>query len=232
MPDDTTRPTVTIWLDPVCPFSWNTARWLKAVADKTGLAIEWRLMSLAVLNEGREMPPQQQSRMRDSERIGRLMAAIRDQHGNEGLATAYFAFAERYLDQSEPVDDQLVAQVLGAVKSWDVTTDVLSDSSWDERIPVRLKHCSTRWQRWPQSRSSPNCSDHAAAESQGVSDVSCGAMPRLRQDHLGGLRCARESGPAHRAARSMVQRTRTVRTCPAAAGTVRQAMVNPTRDRC
>jgi hypothetical protein len=134
MPDDTTRPTVTIWLDPVCPFSWNTARWLKAVADKTGLAIEWRLMSLAVLNEGREMPPQQQSRMRDSERIGRLMAAIRDQHGNEGLATAYFAFAERYLDQSEPVDDQLVAQVLGAVKSWDVTTDVLSDSSWDELV--------------------------------------------------------------------------------------------------
>ncbi|MDP7723211.1 DsbA family protein [Mycobacterium sp. TY814] len=134
MLDDPSGPAVTIWLDPVCPYSWNTARWLKAVADKTGLAIEWRLMSLAVLNKGRDMPPKQQSRMRDSERIGRLMAAIRDQHGKEGLAKAYFAFAERYLDQSEPVDDKLVAHVLDAVKSWDVTAEVLSDPSWDELV--------------------------------------------------------------------------------------------------
>ncbi len=136
MPDDRdlTSPAVTIWFDPVCPFSWNTAQWLAAVADKTGIVVDWRLMSLAVLNEGREMPPKQQARMRDSERVGRLMAAIRDEHGNAGLATAYFAFAERYLDQSEPVDDELIAHVLGTVKSWDVTPEVMSDSSWDELV--------------------------------------------------------------------------------------------------
>jgi hypothetical protein len=134
MLDAPTSPAVTIWFDPVCPYSWNTARWLKAVADKTGILIEWRLMSLAVLNEGKEMPPKQQSRMHDSERIGRLMAAIRDQHGNAGLAAAYFAFAERYLDHGEPIDEKLIEQVLDAVKSWDVTGDVLSDSSWDELV--------------------------------------------------------------------------------------------------
>lgn len=132
--ENPTSPAVTIWFDPVCPFSWNTARWLKAVADKTGMAVEWRLMSLAVLNEGKDMPPKQQSRMQDSERIGRLMAAIRDQHGNAGLATAYFAFAERYFDRSEPVDDGLVRQVLDAVRSWDVTSEILSDNSWDELV--------------------------------------------------------------------------------------------------
>lgn len=128
---DRSSPAVTIWFDPVCPFSWTTAQWLAAVSDKTGIVVDWRLMSLAVLNEGREMPPQQQSLMRDSERIGRLMAAIRDEHGVAGLAAAYFAFAERYLDQSEPIDDLLVTHVLDAVKSWDVTADVLADSSWD-----------------------------------------------------------------------------------------------------
>lgn len=134
MPENPSSPAVTIWFDPVCPFSWNTARWLKAVADKTGMSVEWRLMSLAVLNEGREMPPKQQSRMHDSQRVGRLMTAIRDQYGNAGLAAAYFAFAERYFDRSEPVDDGLIQQVLDTVKSLDVTVDVLSDSSWDELV--------------------------------------------------------------------------------------------------
>jgi hypothetical protein len=67
---------VTLWLDPVCPFSWNTARWLRAVAEKTGLAIDLRMMNLAVLNEGRQLPPAQQARMNDSRQIGRLMSAV------------------------------------------------------------------------------------------------------------------------------------------------------------
>lgn len=134
MPDNHSNPAVTIWFDPVCPYSWHTARWLRAVADKTGLSVDWRLMSLSVLNEGREMPPQQRSRMDDSQRIGRLMAAIRDEHGVAGLAAAYFAFGEQYFDQSAPVDERLVTHVLGAVKSWDVGTGVLADSSWDELV--------------------------------------------------------------------------------------------------
>ena len=53
-PPKTAPDTVTLWLDPVCPFSWNTARWLSTAAEKAGLDIEWRLMSLAILNAGRE----------------------------------------------------------------------------------------------------------------------------------------------------------------------------------
>lgn len=125
---------VTIWLDPVCPYSWNTAQWLKAVADKRGLEIDWRLINLAVLNRDREMPPKQRERMHDSELIGRLMIAIRDRHGNAGLAAAYFAFGERYFDRSAAIDDDLVAHVLDAAQVEDIAAAVTTDSSLDERV--------------------------------------------------------------------------------------------------
>lgn len=127
-------PEVTLWLDPVCPFSWNTARWIRAVAETTGLAIDWRLMSLAVLNEGRELPPAQQARMRDSHQVGRLMAAVVREHGTAGWAAAYFAFGERYFERSEPVDANLVAHVLMTAGARGATAEVMSDASLDEFI--------------------------------------------------------------------------------------------------
>jgi len=124
---------VTLWLDPVCPFSWNTARWLDAVAEKTGSAIDWQLMSLAVLNEGRELPPAQQTRMRDSLKVGRLMAAIAREQGTAGWTAAYFAFGERYFDRSEPLNDSLVAHVL-TTAGVGATAVAMSNTSLDEFV--------------------------------------------------------------------------------------------------
>ena len=130
---DRTGSKVTLWLDPVCPFSWNTARWLDAVAEKTGSAIDWQLMSLAVLNEGRELPPAQQARMRDSLKVGRLMAAIAREQGTAGWTAAYFAFGERYFDRSEPLNDSLVAHVL-TTAGVGATAVAMSNTSLDEFV--------------------------------------------------------------------------------------------------
>ena len=130
---DRTGSKVTLWLDPVCPYSWNTARWLDAVAGKTGLAIDWQLMSLAVLNEGRELPPAQQARMRDSLKVGRLMAAIAREQGTAGWTAAYFAFGERYFDRSEPLNDSLVAHVL-TTAGVGATAVAMSNTSLDEFV--------------------------------------------------------------------------------------------------
>ena len=124
---------MTLWLDPVCPFSWNTARWLDDVAEKTGSAIDWQLMSLAVLNEGRELPPAQQARMRDSLKVGRLMAAIAREQGTAGWTAAYFAFGERYFDRSEPLNDSLVAHVL-TTAGVGATAVAMSNTSLDEFV--------------------------------------------------------------------------------------------------
>jgi DSBA-like thioredoxin domain len=126
--------TVTLWLDPVCPFSWNTARWLAAAADEAGFHIDWRLMSLAILNAGRELPPPEQAHMRDSRQVGRLMVALRGELGADAMAKAYFAFGQRFFDQSAALDDGLVDQVAAAVGARHVTVAALTDASLDATV--------------------------------------------------------------------------------------------------
>jgi len=133
---DRTATNVTIWLDPVCPFSWNTARWLAIVVDKTGITIDWQLMSLAILNEGRDLPAPQQARMRDSRRVGRLMTAIRHELGACGMADAYFAFAERYFEHSVALDDQLAQYVLKSVDARETTAAALADAGGSPMLSI------------------------------------------------------------------------------------------------
>ncbi len=134
---DLTDPAVTLWLDPVCPFSWNTARWLHAAAENLGMTVDWQLMSLAVLNEGRELPPAHQARMHDSRQVGRLMVAIAREQNAAGWIAAYFAFGERYFDQSEPLTDSLVAHVSNAAGVRNITSATVSDASLDEAVRHR-----------------------------------------------------------------------------------------------
>jgi 2-hydroxychromene-2-carboxylate isomerase len=131
---DSAPNTVTLWLDPVCPFSWNTARWLKAAGDKAGFDIEWNLMNLAILNEGRELPAPQQARMNDSRQVGRLMAALRGELGASAVAVAYFAFGQQYFDHSSAVDAELVEHVVRAVGAPHTTAAALSDATLDAAV--------------------------------------------------------------------------------------------------
>ncbi|MDQ1650056.1 MAG: hypothetical protein QOG60_2113, partial [Frankiaceae bacterium] len=50
----TVGPTTTVefWFDPICPFTWLTSRWVVDIAARRGLTIDWKLMSLGVLNNG------------------------------------------------------------------------------------------------------------------------------------------------------------------------------------
>jgi 2-hydroxychromene-2-carboxylate isomerase len=131
-------PALTLWWDPVCPYSWNTAKWLAEVAEARGRVIGWHLMSLAVLNEGQTLPAPQHARMQDSRVIGRLMMAIKAELGQSGLIKAYFGFGEAYFDQDAAVDEHLAEQVLKAAGA----SETAPSSMWDDSLDavVRQSH--------------------------------------------------------------------------------------------
>jgi 2-hydroxychromene-2-carboxylate isomerase len=86
---------VTFFFDPICPFTWRTSRWLRSMADKRGMTVEWRLLSLAILNEGREIPEQYRDGMARGWRAARLLTAADRQHGQEAMARLYTEIGTR-----------------------------------------------------------------------------------------------------------------------------------------
>ncbi|MPY55567.1 mycothiol-dependent nitroreductase Rv2466c family protein [Streptomyces acidicola] len=92
-----TDPTpVDFWFDPVCPWAWMTSRWVLGVAEHRALDIRWHVMSLAVLNEGRDDLPERYRRLL-TEGWGpvRVVTAARQQYGDDVIGRLYTALGTR-----------------------------------------------------------------------------------------------------------------------------------------
>ncbi|ANY06735.1 mycothiol-dependent nitroreductase Rv2466c family protein [Pseudonocardia sp. HH130630-07] len=94
----TTVPQVDLFVDPVCPFAWIAFRWLtEQVQPARDLDLRVRLMSLAVLNEGRaDHRPEGERGEESAWRPVRVGTALRRSRGEPGVREFVRAFGDRY----------------------------------------------------------------------------------------------------------------------------------------
>ena len=135
MSESTATP-VDFWFDPLCPWAWMSSRWLLEAAAVRDLAPRWHVMSLAVLNEGRDLSASYVEMMATAWGPVRVCIAAEQKLGNEVLLGLYTAMGHRIHPGGEPIGREMIVGALADAGLPAELVDAMDDSSLDEALKV------------------------------------------------------------------------------------------------
>jgi 2-hydroxychromene-2-carboxylate isomerase len=127
-----------MWFDPICPWAWMTSRWLMEVEKVRDVEVTWSVMSLSVLNEGRELSPDYRSAMdRSWGPVRVIMGAARD-HGPKVVKPLYDAMGT--LLHHDKVDDRALV-IAKSLQECGLPSDLARYADTDDVDPqLRSSH--------------------------------------------------------------------------------------------
>jgi 2-hydroxychromene-2-carboxylate isomerase len=95
---------IRFYFDPICPWCYQTSRWLKRVAELGEAGLSWGLFSLELQNAGNEPEELARAHARSTLALSTTVA-VRDAAGSDAVGAFYGALGRRVHEGGEALED-------------------------------------------------------------------------------------------------------------------------------
>lgn len=131
---------VDLWVDPLCPWAWITSRWLLEATAVRDVEVAFHVMSLSVLNEGRDLPPEYRTFLDRGWGPVRVLIAAEQRHGPAVVEPLYSAMGTRIHPGGEKEYDVVIAGALADVGLEADLADAAGSTAYDAAL--RASHAA------------------------------------------------------------------------------------------